>query len=166
MAGDANRQAILTFSHFKSTQGSQDMLTIEGAVLRLKDETFSRPDSPIKIESVRYGKSPFQGLKGLSAEKVITYQGQRIEVYTVVVVWDEYCLEAMTSNIQGGKAILLEYLEGALPRVGVSKEALTRAPAEPEGGAQGDEKGDDEGGEKGEEKGDDEGGEEGGEEGE
>lgn len=116
------QQVVMVVSHFSSVQGAKDLLTVERQVLDQKDKDFSRPDSPYKLTSVRQEKSPFKGMDGFASARTAIAQGAEVKVYTVVVQFGNYCVEAFEVNIENGKSKLLGFLERALPVLGAKAE--------------------------------------------
>ena len=116
------QQGIMVVSHFASAQGAKDLLEVERQVLAQKDKDFSRPDSPYKITSLEYEKSPFKGIAGFTSERTVSVQGGSVHVYTVVLQFGDWCIEAFLSNVEDAKPKLLGFLERALPILGAEIE--------------------------------------------
>jgi len=116
------QQGIMVVNHFASSQGAKDLLEVERQVLAQKDKDFSRPDSPYKILSLEYEKSPFKGIAGFTSERTVSVQGGSVHVYTVVLQFGDWCIEAFLSNVEDAKPKLLGFLERALPVLGAKIE--------------------------------------------
>lgn len=116
------QQGIMVVNHFASKQGAEDLLKVERQVLAQKDKDFSRPDSPYKITSLEYEQSPFKGIAGFTSARTVSVQGGTVTVYTVVLQFDEWCIEAFLSNVMDDKTKLLAFLERALPVLGAKIE--------------------------------------------